>query len=570
MEFNLQNLLINIVNMSLTGTYVILFVLLIRFPLKRLPKIFSYSLWSVVIFRLVCPYSFSSAFSLLGSFSFSSNKTNHIPINIGLTEQTTIGGSINGVNNIMNNSLPAATPYASANPMQIILSIASVIWIIGLLLMVIYSITSYIVLKKKIYSAILVYDNVFECENIKSPFVLGILKPKIYLPIGLNENEKTYILKHEQTHIKRLDHLVKPFAFLVLCIHWFNPFVWVSFILMSRDMEMSCDEKVIKELGNKIKREYSTSLLTMAVNRRFVSGSPLAFGESNVKSRIKNVLNYKKPSFWVAIAVAILIIVIGIGLISNPQIKKPESVLKSESYLNNRTEYIGDASKETSFSVEESLKVILSSPLSSSNPADYISAHKKEYANIIKYGGTDALDYMLQEFKNGKAKNDLRGQIMMRLCKELLGPKNNVTDESLPPIEWYSKLDIKEQTILPDFSYQGNDPILKLVYKTEIEKNQNMKYNGGFLIVAPHVHGSYEEGNELKVFVTTYASAYNLYGKLVTEGSGGIVPSAITYLKHSDGSYSLKKYEQAQDGSYFAPSIKKFCTMPVSGKKLKD
>lgn len=538
MEFNLQNLFINIVNMSLTGTYVILFILLIRFPLKKVPKIFSYILWVIVLFRLICPYSFSTTFSFLKSISFLNSKTKPIPINIGLLGQPSVDVGINKVNNVINSVLPSATPYASTNPMQIILFSISLVWIIGVLILIIYSITSYITLKKKIYSSILVCDNVFECENIQTPFVLGILTPKIYLPTGLDENEKTYILKHEQTHIKRLDHLVKAFAFFVLCIHWFNPFVWLSFIIMSRDLEMSCDEKVIKELGNEIKREYSTSLLKMAVSRRLVSGSPLAFGESNVKNRVKNVLKYKKFSFWVAVAVAILVIVIGIGLISNPKIEKSESVLKSKSYLNYRTEYIGDASKvggiinildfpedvsydhfelktankpyginvylktdkgmlddamvsdsvqyqknsliffslignvdkiiynlsdgsksntiqfardwannitnrdvwKTSgsqftyeeflnqleggyfklkgsskagkyslFTLEESLKIIMSSPLSPSNPNDYISAHQNEYESIVKYGGMDALDYMLQQFKDGSAKNDLRG-----------------------------------------------------------------------------------------------------------------------------------------------------------------
>lgn len=284
MEYNFQNLFVNILNMSLTGTYVILFVLLIRLPLKKAPKVFSYSLWGAVLFRLVSPYSFSTAFSLLKSISFTNSKPELIPINLGLMGQPSVDLGVDRVNNVINSSLPAATPYASANPMQIILAILSAVWITGVLIMAFYTIVSYIRLKKKINTAILAHDNVFECENIDTPFVLGILKPKIYLPRVLSENEKTYILKHEQIHIKRLDYLVKPFAFLVLCIHWFNPFVWLSFILMSRDMEMSCDEKVIKELGNVIKRDYSASLLSMAVNRSLVSGSPLAFGESNIKN----------------------------------------------------------------------------------------------------------------------------------------------------------------------------------------------------------------------------------------------------------------------------------------------
>lgn len=530
-------------------------------------------------------------------------------------------------------------------------------------------------------------------------FVLGLIRPKIYLPQGLSESEKIYILKHERTHIKRRDHVIKPLAFLVLCIHWFNPLVWLSFILMSRDMEMSCDENVLKELGNEIKREYSTSLLSMAIGRRLVSGSPLAFGESNVKKRIKNVLNYKRPSFLIIAVAATIVVAVGVGIMSNPRAEKSEWESKAQSYLGYRTEYVGDASKvggiirmlpfpkdvsydhfelqtasepygitihlktaegmvdtamvsdhmryqknslllfslignlgeivyrlsdgsesntilfarawadnimktevwkasesqgeyeeflkrlEAAFPepedvsaeadknpevlVEGSLDTIMSSPLSSSNPNDYISAHQREYENILKHGGQDALDYMLGQFQKGSVKNDLRGQIMMRLCKDLLGPKNNVTNESLLPLEWYSELELKEQTLLTDFAYQGDDDILKLVYHTETEKNQWMKRDGGFLVVAPHVHGSYKEGNMLKVFVTTYASAYVLYGKQVTEISGSIVPVAITYMEKADGSYALAEYRQSQDGSYWAPSIRKFSTLPVSSKEIK-
>ncbi|MDP4181254.1 MAG: M56 family metallopeptidase [Bacillota bacterium] len=711
MDTLLQNLFIKVLNMSITGTYMIIFVLLIRFPLKKAPKIFSYSLWGVVLFRLACPYTFSTAFSFLKSFSFLS-KTEPVPADIGLMKQPCVDLGVNKVNDIINSSLPAASPTGSVNLVQIILAIISFVWVAGMLAILLYSIVSYIMLKKRIRTAILAQDNVFECEGIQTPFVLGIVKPKIFLPVNLSENEKIFILKHEQTHIKRLDYLVKPIAFLVLCIHWFNPFAWLSFIIMSRDMEMSCDEKVIRELGSGIKREYSSSLLSMAVSRKLISASPLAFGESNVKNRIKNVLNYKKPSFWAAIVLAVLVAVIGIWLISNPKSDKRESDLQIQSYLKYRTEYVGDNSKvgglinlmtfplvlsyerirlgtdekpykltvdfnastieldhemvsefnlfeknsiilfsliknvdeinyviddgarsktmqfsrdwankamnsnvwkssenekdfsrffkkveamysktasknvvtvdrsdkegesfieyikNLSVSVEASLKAIISTPLSSSNPNDYISAHQKDYEKIIKYGGKDALEYMLLQFKTSKVQNDLRGQIMMRLCKDLLGPKNNVLDEKLLPLEWYSKLKIIEQTAVPDFTYEGNDTVLKLVYEIETEKHQSMKSNGGFLIVAPHIHVKYEEGNELKVFISTLSTVYNLYDKLVCESSSWMAPAAITYIKNPDGSYSLKKYEQAEEGSLAVPSIKKFCTMPVSGKNI--
>ncbi|MGI6066444.1 MAG: hypothetical protein ACOYI2_08135 [Bacillota bacterium] len=215
--------------------------------------------------------------------------------------------------------------------------------------------------------------------------------------------------------------------------------------------------------------------------------------------------------------------------------------------------------------VEENLKVIMSDPKTSSNPQDYIDAHPDVYEDIKKFGGEDALQYMLSQFEAGNAAG-LRGQLMMRLCKELLGVRNNVTDESLSPKEWYEALSIHQEIKLPDFQYDGDDPIEKLVYATEVEKNSAP--NRGFTIVAPKIFRSYEEDGLLKVFLTTFSATYKLYGNVLDEEGGSVVPAAITYKKNSPGSYLLEKYEQARDGSGFTPSIREFCTMPVSGKEI--
>jgi hypothetical protein len=215
--------------------------------------------------------------------------------------------------------------------------------------------------------------------------------------------------------------------------------------------------------------------------------------------------------------------------------------------------------------VEENLAIILSSPKQYSNPYAYIQAHQEEYENIKKLGGEEALQYMLSQFKSGNAEG-LRGHIMMQLCKELLGVRNNVTDETLTPQEWYDALSIRQEVKLPDFEYDGSDPIEKLVYATEIEKNSQPQR--GFTIVAPKIFGSYEEDELLKVFVTTFSATYKLYGNVLDEVGGSVVPSAITYKKDNSGNYVLEKYEQAKDGADWQPSIKKFCTMPVSEKEI--
>lgn len=303
-------LFLQTLNMSITASYVILAVVLIRLLLKKVPKSISYALWCVVLFRLICPFSFESVLSLLPS-------TNPLPPEILVSQTPMINIGIPIIDNSV--TLPAPLVGDSVNPMRVWITIGMILWLTGVLVLVAYSAISYLLLKRRVGTAVLVENNIFECATIFSPFVLGLFKPKIYLPKGLQKEEKAYILKHEQFHIKRKDNIIKLFSFLVLCVHWFNPLVWISFILMTKDMEMSCDEAVLKQMGSDIKQDYSLSLLSLAVSHKIPNGSPLAFGESNIKSRITNVLNYKKPAFWVIIVAVIAVISICVALIANPK-----------------------------------------------------------------------------------------------------------------------------------------------------------------------------------------------------------------------------------------------------------
>ncbi|MEA1962156.1 MAG: M56 family metallopeptidase [Bacillota bacterium] len=320
----MEELFLQILNMSITSCYVILFVIVARLLLKKAPKIFSYALWSAVLFRLICPFSFESIFSLIPI------NTQTVPHNIMYSQTPQIHSGITLVDQAANQSLPAPVVGASANPMQIWITLGEAVWLFGIALLLIYSIFTAIRLYLQLKSAKPVFENVYEMNGIKTPFVFGLIKPGIYLPTSLSENEKVYIIKHEQTHIKRFDHVIKLFAFLVLCVHWFNPLVWVAFFLMSEDMELSCDESVIKQMGNEIKKDYSTSLLALSTGRRIIGGCPLAFGENNTKGRIMNILNYKKPAFWVVVAAVIAVAAICVGLMSNPQ----EEQLTVEDYAN--------------------------------------------------------------------------------------------------------------------------------------------------------------------------------------------------------------------------------------------
>lgn len=310
----LENAFLEILNMSFTGSIVILFVLLARLLLKKAPKIFSYVLWSVVLFRLICPFSFESVFSLL--------PTKASPFAQNMVYSQTPKADDTGVviiNNAVNEIPPAAIPAASTNPLQIWVLIGSLIWMVGVIFLLSYALVTLLQLKKRLKTATSFQDNIFLSDKIDTAFVFGVLRPRIYLPDSLTDGQREHILLHEQIHIKRFDHLIKLLSFFVLCLHWFNPLAWIAFFASSKDMEMSCDEAVVRKLGSDIKKDYSTSLLVLATDRRVIGSTPLAFGEGDTKERIKNVLRYKKPAFWVVAVAIVGVLCVIMALMSNPK-----------------------------------------------------------------------------------------------------------------------------------------------------------------------------------------------------------------------------------------------------------
>ena len=309
----MDKLFLTILNMSFCGAFVVAAICLVRLPLRKAPKIISYCLWAVAGFRLAFPHSIESAFSLIPF------KALTIPTDIATQPVPRIDSGIPFVNDAVGRILPSppANVAANANPLQAWTAIGSWLWLAGAVAMLAVGVATYIRLKRNVCSAIRVEGNVYETDAIQSPFVLGALMPKIYVPLGLSGHEREYIILHERTHIRRHDHSIKIAAYLILCLHWFNPLAWAAFLLMGVDMEMSCDERVLKELGGGIKKDYSMSLLSFAVDRGVASVSPIAFGEDGVEKRIKNVLKYRKaPRVAVALAVA-LVTVLSLGLMAN-------------------------------------------------------------------------------------------------------------------------------------------------------------------------------------------------------------------------------------------------------------
>lgn len=320
-EEGLQKLFILVLNMSLTGSVVILGVILARLLLRRAPRIFSYGLWAVVLFRLLSPVSFSLPVSLLGALQNGpavEGRMEYIAPDIGYQEKPEVALPVPGLNESVNGSLPPANREASVNPMQIYLIIGAYLWLLGTVSMGVYYGASLWRFRRKLKGASHEKENIYRFRAGGTPFVCGVFRPKIYLPETLTKEEEAYILLHEQIHIKRGDAVFRLLACLALLVHWFNPLVWIAFFLSERDMEMSCDEAVIRKLGSKVKKEYSASLLKAAAGDRITRGIPLAFGESGTGSRIRNVLRYKKPVALFICAAALVSALLAVAFLANP------------------------------------------------------------------------------------------------------------------------------------------------------------------------------------------------------------------------------------------------------------
>lgn len=321
----MSNLLITVLNMSITAGIAALAVMLVRILLKNAPKLFSYSLWAVVFVRLICPFSFESA------ASFMPVNRELIPpaivtegnpqINSGLTAiDTTVNRLFGHTAPESQDVLNTSAADRAISPLQAVLTGGAYVWLFGTAVILVYSAAAYIRLRRRIYDATLVFDNIFETDKISTAFVLGLIHPRIYVPSELGREQLDCVLAHERVHVRRRDYLFKFLAFLALAIHWFNPLVWVSYRLMSEDMEMSCDEAVLRAADSDIRRIYSTSLVSLYARKPGLL-SPLAFGGGSIrymKERIKNVLNFKKTSRMAAAAYTLAAALFTAGFVTSP------------------------------------------------------------------------------------------------------------------------------------------------------------------------------------------------------------------------------------------------------------
>lgn len=303
---------LKLLNMSIAASWLVLAVIVVRLFLKKAPSWIVCLLWGIVALRLIMPFTIESPFSLIPSAEV-------IPLDMAVSEAPAIHSGIPVVNSVVN---PVVTQNfaAKTGDLETIVFCTSILWMAGVAVMVLYSAVTYIKLYRQVSASVCCQENVYLCDHVESPFLLGIFRPRIYLPSDLPQEQRGFVLAHENAHIKRRDHLWKPLGFFLLTIYWFNPLLWIGYILLCRDIERACDEKVIANMDSMGKVGYSEALVACSVHRKMVMACPVAFGEISVKSRIKGVLNYKKPVFWLVWMSMLVCLVTAACFLTNPQI----------------------------------------------------------------------------------------------------------------------------------------------------------------------------------------------------------------------------------------------------------
>ena len=306
---------LKLLNLSISASWLVLAVLALRLVSKRSPKWMNVLLWGIVALRLMLPFSIESALSLIPSAETVS------PAVVQFDPAPTITSGVSVIDNAVNPALSehfAAAPTASVNPLYVWTEIAGWVWLIGLGAMLLYALVSYLRLRRRVSVSLCVQENIYLCDAISSPFILGVVKPRIYLPSGLDEVQRQNVLSHERAHLTRRDHWWKPLGFVLLAVYWFNPVLWLAYTLLCRDIELACDERVIRTMDESAVKTYSTVLLACSIPRKAVITCPLAFGEVGVKERVKNALHYKKPAFWVVAASVAVCVVVAVCFLTNP------------------------------------------------------------------------------------------------------------------------------------------------------------------------------------------------------------------------------------------------------------
>ncbi|MBQ2841804.1 MAG: hypothetical protein IJE72_02060 [Clostridia bacterium] len=527
---------LELVNISITAGYIILAVIFLRLIFRKIPKKFICLLWGIAGIRLVFPFSIESTLSLIPS-------TKTIPDNIAMAEVPAISSGINAVNSTLNPIIAdtlTPNPGDSVNPVQVLSAVAANIWLVGIILILLYGIISYIKVRKSVKTAVLLENNVWQSENVVSPFILGIINPKIYIPFNMEAETRDYVIAHENAHFRRRDHWIKPLGFLVLAVHWFNPLVWVAYILLCRDIEAACDEKVIAHMDGDLRKEYATALLECAVNRRRIAACPLAFGEVSVKNRIRYVMNYKKPAFWVIILAIIACVVASVCFLTNPETKE---------YYDPGYRLIIDVWEDDWVTETKSLKAEIGNKVTLDNGTKFeitlVDLQRDEIE--VKLSGTPLYS---------DSSNRATGNFVLNLYNSLSCKTNNGETVTVE----YIKMQSLDDAVTAAIMEHNSGKYLQGSYACSYHE-----------ILATEVIGEASKDNAEKItaYIIAAYGEYKWHDGNVESVSGGSGPIALTFSVEDTG-YKLLEYWEAEDGRYYVDSIREKFPSSVAESVIKD
>ncbi|MCM1186568.1 MAG: M56 family metallopeptidase [Lachnoclostridium sp.] len=557
-----SELFLKVVNLSISAAWLILAVLILRIALRKAPKWILVLLWGVVALRLLLPFSVESKISLLPS-------AETIPMSImssGTDTAPAIDSGIYTINRVVNPIIyQSSTPAADTgtNPLRTTIALLSHIWGFGAAVLLIYMAVSYWRLRRKVGAAVLYGDNIFQSDNVSSPFVLGVVKPKIYLPFKIDGKELEHVVAHEKAHIRRKDHWWKPLGFLLLAFHWFNPLIWLAYVLLCRDIEFACDEKVIKKLGNEQRADYTQALLNCSISRSMLAACPVAFGEVSVKERVKSVADYKKPAFWVIVASVIACVIVAVCFLTKP---------KRDGY---------------------DIKIIV--PAGSQEPMVYSHEEISPTRNqiIITSGsnlGDTEFDLKPIEAKQERAYDEtvyltpgmpVKMEVEKGAWFKVGINMPNPTEEDVEVYVHIENIEVRiADKALEDSEQYASDEAASVINGTDEPSNENTIVSlddaiseavlhfgakdseKGLIHVESHYIAYTEEnGGRITVYLQAFESSYRAYdGNLYLE-SGSNLPTAITFSVSQSAAngaeqYTLEEYWIPREGSYYLPDLK--------------
>lgn len=510
-----------LVNISITAGWIVLAVVLLRLLFRKAPKWLNCVLWGIVALRLVFPFSIESVFSLIPS-------AQTVDPTMPYLNEFTINSGIEPLDNAVNTQYADFVPMAEKTVDVTI--ILACVWLVGVAAMLIYAFASWAKLRHNLRTATKKEGNIYHSEFVKSPFVLGFIRPKIYIPYNTNEDDLPLVIAHEQAHIRRFDHLIKPFGYLLLSVHWFNPLLWVAYILLCRDIESACDEKVVKNLTSEQRKSYSNALLNASISRKSVAACPLAFGETGVKERIKGVMSYKKPAFWVVVAAVIVCIVTAVCFLTNPKGAQSKEFYDNGQRIRITAEVNGSVTEEKFIIMKDGQNAVLSNGTEFTVGAVNLQTGEttlkikgtplknelgKSPASVTFYD-TDTLGYFTQD---GKAKITI-SCVRVKMLEECI--KQEIISYNTG------------KYLSGEFACEANENLL-----TEISK----KDKGGNI-------------KEVTVYLMSMYQEYSLENGYVVEKGGNITPIVLSFSVGADGEYSLAEYWEPGMGRGYAVNLK--------------